>query len=330
MQDSTVQPPTPIPMHSESPQGLPSQRSYFAGANCQLSAIEFGDSEQPPMILLHGMRDHGLSMTSIVSAFQDSHRILALDLRGHGHSDNPGSYAMVQFVADLRALVKHFQLDRATTPPILMGHSLGGHIVSRYAAAYPQEVRALVLLDGMGPPRAAEVADEQALQQRWRDQVESIVGLSGDLKTMRDPADALSRLIRNNPRLAVERARQIVEAGIEAHPDGGIRWRWDPMMNMVWQTFSSIETEQQMRWFDCPVLIVTGEDALQYWIAAGHLGPQGSEALYAAELQRRQGLFADARHVVIPQAGHMLHYDQPDQLNVTLRAFVDSLSTQDA
>ena len=329
MQDSTVQPPTPIPLHSESPEGLQSQRSYFAGANCQLSAIEFGDSEKPPIILLHGMRDHGLSMTSIASAFQDSHRILALDLRGHGHSDNPGSYAMVQFVADLRALVKHFQLDRAATPPILMGHSLGGHIVSRYAAAYPQEVRALVLLDGMGPPHAAEVADEQTLQQRWRDQVESMVGLSGDLKAMRDPADALARLTRNNPRLAVDRARQIVEAGIEAHPDGGIRWRWDPMMNMVWQTFSSIETEQQMRWLDCPVLIITGEDALQYW-TAGRMGLQANEALYAAELGRRQGLFADARQVVIPQAGHMLHYDQPDQLNVTLRAFVDSLSAQDA
>ena len=73
--------------------------------------------------------------------------------------------------------------------------------------------------------------------------------------------------------------------------------------------------------------MITGEDALQYW-TAGRMGLQANEALYAAELGRRQGLFADARQVVIPQAGHMLHYDQPDQLNAALRVFVDSLSAQ--
>jgi pimeloyl-ACP methyl ester carboxylesterase len=306
-------------------------RLFFAGANCRLSAVEFGHTgsnqhqdqqAKPALVLVHGMRDHALSMTSIARAFEASHRVLALDVRGHGHSDNPGSYAMVQMVADLRALVLHCQLQR----PILVGHSLGGHIVSRYAAAFPDELTAMVLLDGMGPPRPTAAAPSEAeLQQQLRLQVESILALGSDLRPMADHADALARLQRNNPGLARATAELIVAAGVEPHPQGGIRWRWDPAMNMVWQTFSSEETEDHMRWVRCPVLIVTGDRALQYW-TGGRMGLQASEALYAAELQRRQQLFVDARHEVIADAGHMLHYDQPEQLNVLLTAFINGLA----
>ena len=324
MQEQTGSSQAPIEQRAEY-----KRRHSIDGANCQLSVLEFGCSDKPAMVLVHGMRDHALSMVSIAQAFQDTHWILALDLRGHGHSDNPGSYAMVQFVADLRALVKHFALDQLPTAPIFIGHSLGGHVVSRYATAYPKAVSALVLLDGMGPPHSAEPLSEEDQQRRWHDQVETMLTLNNSLQPMRDAEDALARLMRNNPRLAHERARQIVDAGIEPHSQGGVRWRWDPMMNMVWQTFSSLETEQQLRWLVCPVLIVTGDESLQYW-TTGRMGLQASEALYAAELQRRQGLFANARQLVIPGAGHMLHYDQPDHLNAALRAFVDTLPAKDA
>jgi pimeloyl-ACP methyl ester carboxylesterase len=308
---------------------LTETRLFFAGANCRLSAVEFNsasskskiDKDKPALVLVHGMRDHALSMTSIARAFESSHRVLALDVRGHGHSDNPGSYAMVQMVADLRALVLHCQLQR----PILLGHSLGGHIVSRYAAAFPDELTAMVLLDGMGPPRPPVAEPVEAeLQQQLRTQVESMLTLGSDLRPMADHSDALTRLQRNNPGLARATAELIVAAGVEPHPEGGIRWRWDPAMNMVWQTFSSLETEEHMRWVRCPVLIVTGDRALQYW-TGGRMGLQASEALYAAELQRRLQLFADARHEVLADAGHMLHYDQPEQLNVLLTAFIEGL-----
>jgi pimeloyl-ACP methyl ester carboxylesterase len=92
-------------------------------------------------------------------------------------------------------------------------------------------------------------------------------------------------------------------------------------MTMVWQTFSMIESEQQMHWFTCPVLILTGDEAEDYWVKAG-LVPQANESLYQSELIRRLDLFVDAQHAVIEQAGHMLHYDQPERLNQLLLNFM--------
>jgi pimeloyl-ACP methyl ester carboxylesterase len=297
------------------------KRFYFNGANCRLSAIEFGSADKPPLVLVHGMRDHALSLSGIAAALCGYYRVIAVDLRGHGHSDNPGAYAMAQFVADLRALVLFCQIQT----PVLIGHSLGGHIVGRYCMAYPDEVAKLVLLDGMGPPLDPNIPEDHQKQRVWRAQVEAALGISAVQRAMVDHDDALQRLLRNNPRLKLGLARQIIDEGVEAHTAGGIRWRWDPAMTLVWQTFTMTESEQQMHWFSCPVLVVTGDEALNYWVNAG-LVPQANNSLYQSELLRRLALFVNAQHVVIEQAGHMLHYDQPERLNQVLLEFCHTIS----
>jgi pimeloyl-ACP methyl ester carboxylesterase len=293
------------------------KRFYFDGANCRLSAIDFGSADKPPIVLVHGMRDHGLSLSGVAAALCVNYRVIAIDLRGHGHSDNPGAYAMAQFVADLRALILFCQI----VSPVLVGHSLGGHIVSRYCMAYPDEVARLVLLDGMGPPRDPNPLADDQKQLLWRGHVETSLGASSVQRAMVDHADALRRLLRNNPRLKAELARHIIDEGVQSHAAGGIRWRWDPAITMVWQSFSMLESEQQMHWISCPVLIVTGDEALNYWTNAG-LVSQADESLYQSELARRLALFVNAQHLVIEQAGHMLHYDQPERLNQLLLDFM--------
>lgn len=288
------------------------------GADCRLSAVDFGHSTAPPMVLLHGMRDHALSMQSIALGFPEYH-VIAMDLRGHGDSDNPGSYTMAQLVADLGALLEHFDLTR----PILIGHSLGGHIVVEYAAFFPASVEKLVIIDGLGPPRLPEDAADQSDQ--GRSVPAPVVPLSGARRVMRDKGDALTRLRRNNPKLKAEAARFIVEHGIEAHPEGGVCWKWDPRVNRVWGTFSHDESEVHYSWIECPVQLISGENSLDYWVQNR---PQlsGQQQLHDSELERRRQLFKDAGHTVIEGAGHMIHYDEPDALNDAIRVFLDSSS----
>lgn len=290
------------------------QRFYFEGAHCRLSALAFNEADardKPPLVLVHGMRDNGMSLSGVAEALADDYRVIAPDLRGHGRSENPGSYAMVQFVADLWALIDHCQLDR----PFLAGHSLGGHIVSRYAMHYADEPRAVVLMDGMGPP----LNDDWLA--RGRADIEAIVALTNQQRSMPGAADALARLQRNNPRLAPGLAQLIVEHGVEPHPEEGVQWNWDPMMQMVWQTFDMRDTERQVGNIECPVLLVTGDEGLGYWNS-----PPLSMAIepdtYRADIQRRVGLFRNARHHLVQGAGHMLHYDQPAQINSVLRDFL--------
>ncbi|MCB1647170.1 MAG: alpha/beta hydrolase [Pseudomonadales bacterium] len=292
-------------------------RIYFNGSNCELSLIRLGTEGKPAMVLLHGMRDHGLSLYPLAEAFGADFDIFLPDLRGHGGSHNPGSYAMVQFVADLHALVTHFGLERL----VLVGHSLGGHIAARYAGGFPEKISRLILLDGMGPPKPAEPLSPEAERQQYRETIEQISQLSSQLKPMADNEDAYQRLRRNNPNLSEEAARRIADFGVEPHTEGGVRWRWDPAVQMVWQTFSHDETEALVQHIDAPVLIVTGEFGKNYWTGMRH-GLEIATQHYEAELERRRQLFPDARHEVIPGAGHMIHYDQPEALIQRLAEFL--------
>lgn len=296
------------------------ERTSVQGSDCNLSIIETGVKNGPVMILIHGMRDHALSLIPIAKEFAGEFRVILPDLRGHGDSDNSGSYAMMQFVADLRSLVEEMEI----THPLIVGHSLGGHIASRYASIYSEEVRGLVLLDGMGPPRSGDSKNEKDRQDA-RESIRSLMMLSSELGSMPSSEEALLRLKRNNPLLGNEAARIIVEYGVEPHPEGGVRWKWDPRVNMVWNTFSHDESEEEWRFIKCPVLIVTGDRALDYWAQRRpELGEQ--QKLHDDEIERRRQLFADAHSVTLANAGHMLHYDQPDDLNQVLRGFVDKLA----
>ncbi len=290
-------------------------RIYFQGAGCRLSAVDFGNPGSQAMVILHGMRDHALSMRSIALAFTDYH-VISIDLRGHGDSDNPGSYTMTQMVADLRAFFDQVELNSA----VLIGHSLGGHIVSKFAALYPREVDRLVLIDGMGPPRQENQSSDDHLA-RWRDHISNALQMPLERKSMPDKHEAFERLSRNNPKLNAETAWFIVEHGIESHPDGGICWKWDPRVNMIWSTFSHDESEELYSEIACPVQIITGEHSLDYW-ARNRSQLVDKEELHSSELARRQRLFQQAQHQVIHGAGHMIHYDEPEKLNEVIRRFL--------
>lgn len=89
---------------------------------------------------------------------RQNYRVIAPDLRGHGHSDAPDTYyTMPELVADLHGIVETLQLsDRF----VLAGHSFGGSICVEYATAYPQTLSKMVLVATAGEyplPRVANL-----------------------------------------------------------------------------------------------------------------------------------------------------------------------------
>ncbi|MFN8511491.1 MAG: alpha/beta hydrolase [Thermomicrobiales bacterium] len=98
----------------------------------------------PPIVLLHGLRDQAHEWDPLAPALTPLGRVLALDQRGHGENDTPpGGYAPDDFAADLAAFCDALALDR----PVIIGHSLGGRVAYHFAVAYPERLRALVLID---------------------------------------------------------------------------------------------------------------------------------------------------------------------------------------
>ena len=100
------------------------------------------------LLLVHGMGHWTQAAWDFVAAeLEATHRIVAFDLPGFGESAKPDiAYALPYFTAAVRAVAVAAGLRCFT----LVGHSLGGMIAANYAAAYPQEIRLLALLDPAG------------------------------------------------------------------------------------------------------------------------------------------------------------------------------------
>jgi pimeloyl-ACP methyl ester carboxylesterase len=98
----------------------------------------------PPILFVHGFSCDSHDWSWQIPHFVGSHRVVAVDIRGHGRSSVPDKgYEPRQFAADIAGLLD--QLD--TGPVVAMGHSLGGAIVSALAVEHPALVRAVVSVD---------------------------------------------------------------------------------------------------------------------------------------------------------------------------------------
>jgi len=121
----------------------------------ELAYVEQGAGE-PAIVMLHGMACVHEHMAPLMDAFTATHRCVAFDMRGHGASGvTHDAYSMEPFTSDLAYVIDELGLER----PILVGHSFGGSVSLAFAAAHPDKVRALVMLDSGLRSKATVGAD---------------------------------------------------------------------------------------------------------------------------------------------------------------------------
>ncbi|MEU2082784.1 alpha/beta hydrolase [Streptomyces albus] len=108
----------------------------------RLAYRAWGAETGTPVVLLHCLGEDGEDWRGpLISALAGAHPVYALDLRGHGESDWPGSYALADFVADLRGFLDALGVERA----VLVGHSFGSVVAYLFAQEHPGRVERLVL-----------------------------------------------------------------------------------------------------------------------------------------------------------------------------------------
>ena len=110
----------------------------------------------PVMVLVHGFGGQTYSYRHLIPIFARDHRVIAVDLKGYGYSERDAHTDLSHAgqVAMLRSLLVRLGVERAT----FVGHSMGGGVVQRFAAAHPEMVDALVL--------AASVSTDDRVGQR--------------------------------------------------------------------------------------------------------------------------------------------------------------------
>ena len=284
----------------------PASHTFFS-QRLRLHYVDWGNPTAPPLVMLHGGRDHCRNWDWAAAALRDRWHIIAPDLRGHGDSQwsTDGGYGLTGFVYDLAQLIHQQRL----APVTIIAHSLGGHIALRYAGIYPSSVAKLIAIEGLGPPlpvlaervqrSIAERMDEWILEQRR---------LAGRLPR-RYPSieDAFRRMQEENPHLTAEQARHLTVHGVNQNEDGTYSWKFD---NYI-RSFSPVDftpEEQQQLWanIDCPVLLVNGKES---WASN-------------PERDGRAAHFKDVRVVEFENAGHWVHHDRLDAFLAEVRAFL--------
>jgi len=121
------------------------------GVGIQLAVWEGRGKE---VLCVHGITANCRCWDVIASSLAPKHKVIAMDLRGRGHSDSPPSgYSVENHCKDILALMD----DQGLEHPVLMGHSLGAFISLVFAAKYPRRVDRLILVDGGGKLSKAQL-----------------------------------------------------------------------------------------------------------------------------------------------------------------------------
>ena len=258
------------------------------------------------MVLLHGWMDVSASFQFLVDALAADWDAYAPDWRGYGLTQWSGadSYWFPDYMGDLDVLLERIQAD---APVNLVGHSLGGNVAGLYAGVRPARVAKFVNLEGFGMPATKP---EQAAKRyaRWMDELR----VAPKLRPYPDYAALADRMQRNNARLTRERAEFLARHWGNEGP-AGVVLRSDPAHKLVNATLYRLDEAQSIwKQVTAPVLWVVGAESEVF----KRIGLSPDE--HAA----RRKAFKDLQYVTVPDAGHMLHHDQPEQVARVIEEFL--------
>lgn len=270
---------------------------FYHSARLKLHYCRWPNPGKPALMLVHGGEDHNRNWDRVVDHLHPHFDIVAPDLRGHGDSEwvDGCAYTISGLVLDLANLVEHLGWSSLS----LIGHSLGGALVLKYTAAFPDTVKRVVAIEGLGP--APELLAEMTAKNgvdRLREWIQAA------RKSARRPpaeydslADATARMISKNAHLTPELASHLCQHGSQRQENGRWRWKHDPLIrNMPLFDITPEQTRDIWRAIPCPVLLIRGEDS---W--ASNPSTDG-----------RAEFFRDATVINIADAGHWVHHDQLD------------------
>jgi pimeloyl-ACP methyl ester carboxylesterase len=255
----------------------------------------------PPIVFLHGLLGSHRDWIELLDDVAAQHRVIALDLFGHGASAKPrGDYSLGAHAAAVRDLLDHLGIDAVT----LVGHSLGGGIALQFAYLFPERVTRLVLVSSGGLGR------ELSLLLR----VSTLPGVEWVL-----PAIA-SGWVRNR---GEQIGRGLARTGVR--PGHDVRRAWDGFVSLgdpetrrafLATSRAVIDPGGQTVTAGHRLSVIATIPVLLVWGARDRLIP-------AWHAMTAQGEMPHIRVEIFDRAGHFPHLDEPERFAALLTEFVD-------
>jgi pimeloyl-ACP methyl ester carboxylesterase len=275
----------------------PTSHIYFS-QRLRLNYVDWGNESAPSMLLIHGGRDHCRNWDWVAERLRDRFHIIAPDLRGHGDSEwaTGGGYNEINYVYDIAQLVH----QKKMAPVAIIAHSLGGSIALLYSGLYPDTVKKVVAIEGLGPsPEMMERFRSTSIEERVRGWIDMRRQTAGRVpRKYATIEDAVARMKEENKHLNDEQARHLTVHGAVQNEDGTFSWKFDNVVRFGGGP-GGLSIEEQRRLWGCitaPTLLIRGTES---W---------ASDPVADGRIQH----FKNAQLANIEKAGHWSHHDQLD------------------
>ena len=265
-----------------------SRERRFELPGLALAAEIWGEPGERPILASHGWLDNAGSFALLAPLLPEC-EIVALDLAGHGRSDSrspDSSYNLWQDVGDLLDVADMLGWQRCT----LLGHSRGAAISMLFAAAFPERVNALILLEG-GLPLTAEAEEAPEGLARALRETRALRGRAGRVFPQRETA--IAERVAGFSKVTPQAAGVLARRSLRAVP-GGYQWHADQRLKAQSELrFTAEHVRAFARRVTAPVLLLFAAES-----------PFAGRPLYREMPQ----LFADIEVHRLP-GGHHCHLE---------------------
>lgn len=262
---------------------LPRQpRILTLPSGLRLPCVEQGDGDGLPVVMLHGVTDSWRSYLPVLPLLPPSLRAIAVTQRGHRGADRPASgYRLDDLATDALGVLDALGLESA----VLVGHSMGASVAQRVAAAHPERVRGLLLMGAFH-----SLGRIPAVHELW----EAVMGLG-------DPVDP--DFVRGFQSSTAARpiAAEFLDAVVADSLTLPARV-WQALFGGFLQDVGNTPLER----ITAPTVIL--------WGARDTISPRADQHALARAIP-------GAKLVVVPDAGHALHWEDPTVAAEALAAF---------
>lgn len=255
----------------------------------KVQAFEWGPADAPAVLFVHGLAANAHWWSHLVPLLAGGRRVVAMDLTGHGDSGWRPSYSLATWRAEVAAVAEQFG-----PRPVLVGHSMGGHVCAGAALDRPGRYGGLVTCETFLRPPGQPPRPRPALPPRRG-------GRAHPTK------EALVERFRPMPAQAGTIdyiARRVAELSAREEPDGW-RWKLDPDLFATRDANPILPAGRaELARLDCPLAVIVAEHGLEHSLTGG----------------RPAGTGWPVEPIEIAAAGHHPMLDQPVALLATLRA----------
>jgi pimeloyl-ACP methyl ester carboxylesterase len=272
-----------------------------------LEGLHWSRQGAPKVLCLHGWLDNAASFVPL-SPFLKQFDLLALDFAGHGfssHRPETSRYYFPDYMFDIDAAMDVLGWDKCH----IIGHSMGGGVASGIAAAAPERVNRLVLLDAVG---VLALPAEQAAKQ-LRLSMQSVRKSRHFLRPYESLEEAMMARQKHS-RLSDEAARLLCERSLE-HTGDFYQWRTDPRLN--WRSPQLLSEPQALSLLAAiisPTLVITS--------------PWANDYLGEDMLQKRLSAISNCTHISSP-GHHHFHMEQAGPTGKLITEFLQKEASHD-